>query len=207
MSITNRRTWISPVGCSWCCCFCCFGSWDEFPSCCVFLKVCFSLCHFGITVWTFITVFIFLSWFFFFFRWWFHVGVSPSYHIFSFFFFLFNSLELIWSYFCRAQSTSFVLLLFVSSSLSDLLVRPRVSTEFERNGRLEGSRWGYLSPLPPLFNVSVRSPFKRRLQFVLVCSLDLLDPPPFCIGDPLCFVSPGMLSCIWAFCFERLFIF
>lgn len=40
----------------------------------------------------------------------------------------------------RAQSTSLFFLLFSPSSLSDLLMRLRVSTEFERNGRLEGSR-------------------------------------------------------------------
>lgn len=45
----------------------------------------------------------------------------------------------------NAQSTS-----FFSFVLSDLLMRLRVSTEFERNGRLEGSRWDYLPPdLPP----------------------------------------------------------
>lgn len=46
---------------------------------------------------------------------------------------------------CHARPTSFFCFFFFpprpdSSSPSDLLVRPRVSTEFERNGRLEGSR-------------------------------------------------------------------
>lgn len=47
----------------------------------------------------------------------------------------------------NAQPTSFFFPpFFLSSSLSDLLMPLRVSTEFERNGRLEGSRWGLRVP-------------------------------------------------------------
>lgn len=56
-------------------------------------------------------------------------------------------------------------LLSSSSSMSDLLLHLRVSTEFERNGRLEGSRWGYLGPR---LRTTRLHPFKSSLS--LSCS-------------------------------------
>lgn len=109
VSITNRRTWISPVGCSGCCCSAVLVRGVNFRLAVCF-RVCFSLCQFGITVWTFITVFI-SSWFFtesqifrfslfflFFGGGFTSVCLSPSYHTFSFFVCLFFGFLIHWNW-------------------------------------------------------------------------------------------------------------
>lgn len=89
-----------------------------------------------------------------------------------------------------------------SSSPSDLLVRPRVSTEFERNGRLEGSRWGYLPHVQCVF------PSERRLQFVSVCTIiQFAQSPSPCIGTTLCLLPSGTFECTVASLKPRLWVF
>lgn len=111
----------------------------------------------------------------------FGVSLHPiTRHIFSLFFIHWNWSVNVYS----AQSTSFVISSFLfTSSLSDLLTRPRVSTEFERNRRLEGSRWGYLPPKQKGFSLSSSAVSKQSC---------LDPPPPFCVGT-----SPYLLCLSW----------
>lgn len=74
-----------------------------------------------------------------------------------------------WDYFLSCTIHIFFCFSSFFSSLSDLLMRLRVSTEFERNGRLEGSRWGDLPLLLPP-HVSVL-PFLNVGFSLSVCSL------------------------------------
>lgn len=78
------------------------------------------------------------------------------------------------------------LLSSLAPCLPDLLMPLRVSTEFERNGRLEGSRWGYLPPPPspllrlPLPPLKKRKEIKKSWGFVV----------PSCVGTPALPRSP-----------------
>lgn len=159
--------------------------------------------QFGITVWTFITVFgfyIFFSWFFFhrkkkkkkifhlfvFFRWWFLVDVaSPSYHI---FFFTGNESEII--LFCRAQSTSFFFfLLFSSSPVRSSHAPQSLNRVWEKR-----ETWG----LKVRFYLMCRSPhLLSNVGFRLSSSAVSRRSTRLLRKSPLCFVSHGMFGCVW----------
>lgn len=116
------------------------------------------------------------------------------------------SLEMIKKWLSCKTHIFFLFLLFSprpdSSSPSDLLVRPRVSTEFERNGRLEGSRWGYLPHVQCVF------PSEHRLQFVSVCTIiQFAQSPSPCIGTTLCLLPSGTFECTVASLKPRLWVF
>lgn len=186
---------MGPAGCSGCCGSAVLGrhshtsSWAASPSCCVF-KHLFSVFiyktlwfQFGITVWTFITVFgfyIFFSWFFFTGRkkkknlpslCVFSVVVSRRCR-FSFLSHIFFYWKWIWDYFILSCTihiffffpSFFLLPCPIFSCASESQPSLRETGDLRAQGEV-------------LFNVPVPPPFiKRRLQVVLVCSLQALHP-------------------------------
>lgn len=164
--------------------------------------------QFGVTVWTFITCLYFLLMilqvkklclFVFsvvgggFFRWWlsssFHFGVT-SYYTSHYLLFFFYSLELIWSYCCRAQPTSFVFFLLLVFLPPCLIFS--CASESQPSLRETGD-------LRAQGEVACPSFFYKRIGFSLSTSA---------VSNPLCLVSPGTFECVWKLClvFELCFL-
>lgn len=159
--------------------------------------------QFGITVWTFITVFgfyIFFSWFFF-------TGRKkkknlPSLCVFSvvvsrrcrfsflshIFFLTGNESEII--LFCRAQSTSFFFfLLFSSSPVRSSHAPQSLNRVWEKR-----ETWG----LKVRFYLMCRSPhLLSNVGFRLSSSAVSRRSTRLLRKSPLCFVSHGMFGCVW----------
>lgn len=160
--------------------------------------------QFGITVWTFITVFgfyIFFSWFFFtgrkkkkkifhlfvFLRWWFLVDVaSPSYHTYFFF-----NWKWIWDYFILSCTIHifFFFLLFSSSPVRSSHAPQSLNRVWEKR-----ETWG----LKVRFYLMCRSPhLLSNVGFRLSSSAVSRRSTRLLRKSPLCFVSHGMFGCVW----------